>query len=120
MEFNLGQVIASRKLDYAGQEVNVQIGLPVQFSDESRDYYCPFRVDGLGQAGTWESFAGGVDSIQALIFALAAIGDRLSHDARDLTYLGGAELGFPVTQKTAESMWVAIVQYPTMLDEATA
>jgi hypothetical protein len=61
-------IIARRILETKdGREIEIIIGAPQPFPDDA-DYFCPFQVNGLGDARIY--YAGGVDSYQALILAL--------------------------------------------------
>lgn len=95
-------IIATRELDLANSEakVMVHIGKPEKYPDSS-DYYCPFRIAGLGKERA--NRAGGVDAVQALLLALKMVGAELytSKEAKDghLKWVGSSgdgDLGFPV------------------------
>jgi Domain of unknown function (DUF6968) len=97
---NIGMIIANRDLVLAdGKEVIVKIGKPEKFPD-SEDYYCPYQIIGIGNERV--RYAGGIDSIQALLLALKMIGTDLymSNEAKTgiLSWKGGEKgnLGFPV------------------------
>ncbi len=100
--FELGEVILTRELEHDGKKVLVRVGRPVPVADGETDCYVPFRINGLGDDQVY--MAGGVDSIQAMLFALAMIGDLLKSE-QGLTFLG-MEPGFPVTEPE-EGMYVA-------------
>ncbi len=101
--FDLGEVIMTRELERDGKTVLVEIGRPVPFSKGATDCYVPFRI------GDDEvKMAGGVDSVQAMLFALAMIGDMLKGE--QVTFLG-MEPGFPVTEPE-EGMYVATLRVP--------
>jgi len=69
---NIGMVIARRELTLSrGRKAVVEIGKPRKFRG-SPDYFCPFKIRGLGKVII--SMAGGVDAIQALEFAFLRIG----------------------------------------------
>jgi hypothetical protein len=97
---DIGMIIAKRKLSLTpGEKVVVIIGQPRPFPD-CDDFFCPFKVEGLGHGRVIR--AGGVDAIQALELALRMIGAVLytSEEYKDgrLTWEGGTNgsLGFPV------------------------
>jgi hypothetical protein len=95
---DVGMVIATRKLEREGvANVVVHIGKPEKFPG-SEDYYCPFRVHGLDNEKV--GYAGGVDAVQTLELALKMVGTVLytstEAQARELTWNGSEDLGFPV------------------------
>jgi hypothetical protein len=95
---DLGQVIATRVLALGGgAQVTIRLGRPERFSD-SEDYYCPYEIRGMDAQHA--RYAGGVDSVQALDLALKAIGAILytsrECQAKQLTWNGSEDLGFPV------------------------
>jgi hypothetical protein len=50
-------------------DVRIRIGTPCPFPDDPQsNYYCPYQIDGLGNAKV--RYAGGVDALQALELAL--------------------------------------------------
>jgi len=68
---NIGTVIAERELDAVESgkacKVIVRFGRPRQFADEASDdssWYCPYSI--ASPKGERLSYAGGVDSLQAL------------------------------------------------------
>lgn len=64
----IDSVIAKRILKAKdGREIEVVFGRPEKFPDDD-DFYCPFQIIGLGDEKV--RYAGGVDSMQALILAL--------------------------------------------------
>lgn len=95
-------IIATRELILSdGKEVSVIIGKPEKFPD-SDDYYCPYQVIGIGKGNV--RYAGGIDSVQALLLTLNMIGADLytSKEAKAgiLSWKGGAkgDLGFPLPE----------------------
>jgi hypothetical protein len=103
MDFDIGEIIATRSLQYLDESnnqrtVSVFVGKPQQ-SQDSPSYHCPFQIIGIGSQQT--QLARGHDSIQALQSALILIGANLNHLndelGRKLFWDGGAkgELGFP-------------------------
>ncbi|MDM2402077.1 hypothetical protein PP613_23370 [Mycobacteroides abscessus] len=97
MNLEFDHHIAERVLESGrGTQVTVKLGAPHPFDghDPGQGWYCPFRVEGINDQ-PWASFAGGVDSVQALMLALARIGDFLnSHADLELTFAGQQDLGF--------------------------
>lgn len=74
----LGDVIAMRKLrikDEPTREVVVMIGKPQPFPD-SDDYYCPYKIAGIGQEVI--RYAGGVDAVQAMEEVIRVLPAELS------------------------------------------
>lgn len=68
MEIELGIVVARRIFEHVdGRKVELIIGKPEMFP-EGDDYYCPFKVEGIGDEKVRRS--GGVDAVQAIILAL--------------------------------------------------
>ena len=95
---SVGPVIATRKLTLSGTTtVSVVIGKPKRFPD-GNGCYCPYQILGLDSERV--SFAGGGDSVQALMLTFQAIGSVLytSQAAREglLTWNSSRRLGFPV------------------------
>ena len=96
---SVGEVIAVRHLRVTGADatVTVMIGKPKPFPD-GQDYYCPYQIRGLGSEGV--RYAGGVDSVQALVMALEGIRTTLSTSqeakAGRLNWLDQSDLGFPL------------------------
>src|SRR5271154_1472332 len=102
-KFELGDVIASRALEFRGDSgetatVLVEIGRPVpNMEAESECYWCPYRISGLGRRRT--RAIAGVDTAQALVLTLHAIPAEIEAFAREhggqVKWLGGDDLGFP-------------------------
>jgi len=92
-------VIAGRDLEIGGRAaVRLELGKPRRMRGHT-DYYCPFRISGLGRTRT--SYACGVDPIQAIQLALqkAAVILTTSAEARggQLTWLGErGDFGLPL------------------------
>lgn len=101
---DLGDVILTRELERDGTRVLVQIGRPMPFAAGESDHYVPFRI-GDGPV----MIAAGIDGVQALIFALAMIGDLLKGEG--MTFIGSTDPGFPVTVPE-EGMYVATLRVP--------
>jgi len=95
-------IIATRQLIYAdGKKVSVIIGKPEKFPD-SDDYYCPYQIMCIGNENV--RYAGGIDSVQALLLTLNMIGTDLytSKEAKAgiLSWKGGeqGDIGLPVSE----------------------
>lgn len=97
MDLEFNQPIAQRFIqDSKGTVVTVELGAPRLFEEKSpgQGWYCAFRVVGIDEE-PWTSFSGGIDSIQAIILALARIGDFLdSRSDLELSFEGCRNLGF--------------------------
>jgi len=96
---DVGEVLATRTLELdGGAPVQVTMGVPQRFPDGNDDWYCPYRITGLGDAHV--RYAAGVDGFQALLLTMQIIGTYLStsEEAKDggLKWLGELDLGFPV------------------------
>jgi hypothetical protein len=101
MNIVIKEIIARRTLylvDNKDKEIVVIIGKPNQFPDH-QDYYCPYKITGLGDEKV--RYAGGIDAIQAIQLAMVMIGAQLytSNEAKTghLRWEGDEEgnLGFP-------------------------
>ena len=98
---SVGPVMAVRELSLSGKAtVSVIIGKPEPFPD-GNGCYCPYQILGFGDERV--SYAGGEDTVQALMLTLKKIGTDLytSPEARGglLTWDAGTtdrDLGFPV------------------------
>lgn len=96
----IDNVIVTREfaLSESARPVIVEIGRPAKFPD-GQDYYCPYRVVGLGNDRV--RYAGGVDQVQALLLTLKKIGAELytcaEYKSGKLYWLeaGNNDLGFP-------------------------
>lgn len=106
--------VVSRTLTGKSGDITLELGKPVQDND-GPDWFCPWRVSGLAD-GDIESFTAGVDSLQALIFALAAIGDLVeSEKDENFRFVDTPHLGLLCTESTSSDIWQAAVNYPTAL-----
>ena len=80
--------------------VVLQLAKPRPFPD-GRDYYCVYRLQGLGD-GDHTGRAGGVDGMQALYLAMQMAHVSLvcscAYKEGRLTWLGSFDLGLPVMQ----------------------
>jgi hypothetical protein len=100
-----GDVIATRVLTRDdGQPVLVEIGRPQPF-DATRpdlDWLCLYRITGIDNQPL-NSYAGGIDAMQALLLALTKTGDQLaSCNDLGLTFHDDCDLGFPQTDLTGQ------------------
>ncbi|GLQ95250.1 DUF6968 family protein [Dyella acidisoli] len=91
----VNSVIAKRTLQAKdGREIEIIFGTPEEFPD-GKDFYCPFQVIGLGDERV--RYAGGVDSMQALLLALKKLSYYIT--SRDevmngeVQWLGEPDLG---------------------------
>ena len=98
----LGQVIAERELSFdkpgeLDRTIRVQVGAPVSDPQKPEDSLCAVVI--LGFDGEEKLVLGGVDSVQALVFALQILPSYLAACAKryggSLTWLGSPALGFP-------------------------
>jgi len=87
IHFDLGDVIATRKLRFKGADstlvdVSVSLGKPVPDPrDPQRTRMCPYQIRGIGDERTRAIF--GIDTMQALILALHILPIELAAIARD-------------------------------------
>jgi hypothetical protein len=102
--YPLGSVIAQRSVTYERKgrvfEVQVNVGAPmkrVAVDAGTEDWYCPFKISGIGIEGVHVAF--GIDSVQALHLALVLIGQTLRNSlpgrAGLLSWYGDPNFGFP-------------------------
>lgn len=99
----IGATVATRTLSLTTngeqQQVTVIIGKPRPY-ENSRDYYCPYCIRGMGPERI--RYASGIDGVQALMLTLKKIGAELytSEQSRSgkLMWEGdeNGDLGFPV------------------------
>ena len=81
----LGQVIATRVLvvdDQPGFQIVISLGQPRRADTEQGDYVCEYQISGVG-AGKVRC-AVGMDTLQAIQFAIDMIGADVSSINRDL------------------------------------
>jgi hypothetical protein len=102
---SIGQVLCGRDFDVRdGRAVSVIMGMPQQFPDGQDDYFCPFRIIGMGDEQI--RYGVGVDALQAVWLTLQMIGARLytSPEAKSgaLSWLGQSNLGFPVPDSISD------------------
>jgi hypothetical protein len=98
------QVIALRQLTLDGSAtVTVELLAPTP-SDQSDDFRCGYRIDGLGASKV--RYAYGVDSMQALLLAMQSIAAHLytSEEAKTgrLQWLGMSNFGLPFADAIAD------------------
>lgn len=102
--YPLGAVIAQRAVAYTRKgknyEIQVYIGAPskrVSVDAGTEDWYCPFKISGIGIDGVHVAF--GIDSVQALHLALVLVGQTLKNSppgrAGRLSWHGDPNFGFP-------------------------
>ena len=98
----LGQVIATRVLivdDQPGIHIVISLGQPRKGDTEQGDYICPYQINGVGLAKV--KYAVGMDTLQAIQFAIDMIGADVSAINRKLggklSWLepGHKDLGLP-------------------------
>jgi hypothetical protein len=97
MQFDLGDVIATRTLRLDGKDtIMLSIGRPV--AEPGGTVFCYYQITGVGSGRVRR--AGGIDDIQALTLALKiAAADLYASDegkAGRITWLGEKDLGLPV------------------------
>jgi hypothetical protein len=95
----IGEISFERPLALDGVDsVMVVVGVPRPHPEG--DFYCPWRIRGLADGKVRSAY--GIDAIQAMWLALHMIGAYLYTSdegrARRLSWLGEADLGFPVTK----------------------
>ena len=94
---DLGQVIATRDLEFDGKPVRVSIGMPRQ-NPGWPDFMCPYEISGPLTNRVYCSI--GIDAVQALQLVMNMIGADIDMSAEAktgrLTWLGGEKLGFPL------------------------
>jgi hypothetical protein len=101
---SIGTVIATRILRRSGgKKVTIELGKPRRFRGGPPDYYCPFRIKGIGD--DYISYSAGVDAFQALEFVFVQIGALLYHHeeakAAKLSWDAGSvpgDLGLPLME----------------------
>lgn len=100
MKLQLGEVIAERRLEWAGGGpgggVLVRIGRPVPDPEPDGDWRCPLQI--VGAHGDAVRAAYGVDAVQALVLGLWMIDVELRAMQRDAggtpLWLDQTDLGF--------------------------
>lgn len=95
----------------SAQEVTLRVWAP---HEEHGDWVVRWTIFGLPSGDVW-MFSGGVDSVQAMVFALAAAGDRLASEDDSLTFIGGEGPQLLRTSLDAPpGQWLATVAIPTI------
>lgn len=98
----LGSIVAEREFSFqrAGEPartIRVQVGAPIPDPKYPSSALCPAVITGFDQEE--KLVLGGIDTLQALNFALLAVASFLRSSARQhagtLTWLGSADLGLP-------------------------
>ncbi|WP_423739441.1 DUF6968 family protein [Cryobacterium zongtaii] len=101
--------ILSRTLSSPRGDVHVFVDAPRAAATDSAEWSCTYRIHGLAEDVT--GTAHGIDAVQSILLALTQIGDRLA-GATGLTFLGGSDLGFPLTSwNDAESTLSFVVRH---------
>ena len=98
------EIVAQRKFELSRDDgsatVIVSFGQPAPIPDNTNgDWYCPWRIEGPN--GTRELFAGGVDSLQALLLAISMVRSELKFIIAPnggLTWLSGSDLGLTLAE----------------------
>lgn len=89
-EFEIGEVIADRRMTYVedngnSRDVLVRIGRPVpDLIDDVEQWVCPFQIMGIGDGAVKGIF--GIDAMQALLLGIHSIPAEL---AAHVLYQGG-------------------------------
>ena len=96
--YPMTEVIAQREFRFEGPNgpatVLAAIGKPAVMRDPQHgDWYCPWTIDGPDRRR--EMFGAGVDTLQALLFAISGLRTDLEMIGKRgrLTYLDGDDLG---------------------------
>ena len=110
-DVNPDDVIARRELQLDGRDVVLVVGRARPFADDEPDVFCPFRLEEADGTEIWAAVAGGVDSVQAVLLALTAAGDRLAQHDGEVRFLGGRELSLPVTTGSTGRRTVATIAH---------
>lgn len=93
-----------------GSSVEILVGAPVL---EGQDWFTHWSITGL-EEGDVRFSSGGIDSMQSMIFALSAIGDRIAAEQKELLFMGSESLQLLRTTPPKEpDLWMASVQAPT-------
>ena len=99
----LGQVIATRLLivdDRPETEVVISLGHPRKVDSENGDFVCPYQITGIGSNNV--RYAVGMDTLQAIQFAIQMIAAEISAVNRELDgklswlEVGHKDLGLPL------------------------
>ncbi|HEX7307101.1 DUF6968 family protein [Lentzea sp.] len=96
----LGEVVAERRIegrapDGTPFEVVIRFGAPrTDPLSDNDDWVCPHRIDGFGDGAV--GAAHGVDSLQALLLSVHAVGLKLAESDSTFDWLGMPALGLTV------------------------
>lgn len=117
----MSPVIATRILRNGDdEEVVVTLYAPVESSQVEDEWGCSWRIEGLPDGRSVQMTAFGIDAVQAMVIALAMIGDHLEGERErcDLTFLDHPELGFPVTRLPRNGKSVDLsIRLPLLRDQ---
>jgi hypothetical protein len=112
----LGEIIARRELSLSGGgHVLIEIGIPFEVKFEHPEYWCPYRITGIGSGRVRRTV--GIDAVQALMLALQIIGSDLyaceeykTGRLRWVTNDWSRSLGLPVFESCRDLLPVEPVQ----------
>jgi hypothetical protein len=90
---DLGDVIAIRSFEMGSRPIEVRVARPFQTPGHN-DYTCRYQIVGFKSSRICYSV--GIDSMQALMLALQAIGSDLYSSKEKVTRFGEDDLGLPV------------------------
>lgn len=98
------EIVAQREFELRSDDGSVSVivsfGRPAPIPENTNgDWYCPWRIE--GPKGTRELFAGGVDSLQALLLAISMVRSELKFVIAPnggLTWLNGSDLGLALAK----------------------
>ncbi|CAB0972929.1 hypothetical protein FRC0458_02142 [Corynebacterium diphtheriae] len=97
-----------QKLD--GSSIEILVSAPVL---EGQNWFTNWSIKGL-EDGDVNLSSGGIDSMQSMMFALSAIGDRIAAEQQELLFMGSESLQLLRTTPPIEpDLWSASVQAPT-------
>lgn len=85
-----------------GVTVFARVELPEPMAGDGDDWICRWRLETESGEEIYSLFSAGVDSMQALTLALTMMGERLKHGGETYTFLGSADLHFPLTPDSAD------------------
>jgi hypothetical protein len=96
LEFD--EPIAERVIEGNDCTITVQIGPPrPETTEDDASWYCPYRIKGFPNEPDRERYAGGMDAVEALVYAIANIGAELNYREKrqfGLNWLDTEHLGF--------------------------
>ncbi|WP_280280358.1 hypothetical protein [Sphingomonas sp. CBMAI 2297] len=107
---SIGNVIATREIDLGpSAKVEVVIGAPFSIDATGEEFWCPYRIIGIGSGKVKRAI--GADSLQALVLALYDISNALyfseEFERGELRWAGGmtfADFGIPVSERTIDEV----------------